>query len=107
MISTFKQSVRVSYDESWLITELFNLNIFSLYIGVNIVLVLRDGRNAQCLVFLAVADIQNLQRLLDPHNLTLSLRVCGGEGDLFFYGIQVFLTNLSPPAHRYCWSENH
>ena len=84
MISTFKQSVRVSYDESWLITELFNLDIFSLYIGVNIVLLLRDGRNAQCLVFLAVADIQNLQRLLDPHNLTLSLRVCGGEGDLFF-----------------------
>ena len=81
MISTFKQPVRVSYDESWFITELFNLDIFLLHIGV-IVSALGDGRNAQRLLFLAVADIQNLQRLLDPHNLTLSLRVCGKK--IFF-----------------------
>ena len=71
IIITFKQPVRVSYDESWFITELFNLDIFLLHIGV-IVSALGDGRNAQRLLFLAVADIQNLQRLLDPHNLTLT-----------------------------------
>ena len=74
---TFKQPVGVSYDESWFITELFNLDIFILHVGV-IVSVLGDRRNAQRLLFFAEGDIQNLQRLLDPHNLALP-GVCRGN----------------------------